>query len=148
MVLTHNHALFHTYLFCLSVVGVAGRWRGVGGSGCFPKHMHALLFLSLTHRVNRDHDGESPYPRVTTQSTASFWLLRGYFLFHSEVVKMHKHRGHGTVTHWPTSTKEKVFFPALINTRGKNKGKGKEGSVKEQKGRETRTIDLCKRGIR
>lgn len=92
-------------------------WRGVGGwvgdvSGCLPKHMHAPLFLSLTHRVNGDHDRESPYPYLR-QSTASFSLLRGYFLFHSEVVKMHKHHGYGTVTHWPTSTKEKVFFFCL-----------------------------------
>ena len=49
MVLTHNHALFHTYLFCLCC--------RVGGSGLSrqPKHMRALLFLALTRRVNKGH---------------------------------------------------------------------------------------------
>lgn len=51
MVLTHNHALFHTYLFCLSVVG-GGGGRDLNKQ---PKHMPALLFLTMDYRVNKGH---------------------------------------------------------------------------------------------
>lgn len=77
MVLTHNHALFHTYLCHLSVVG------GCRGSN---KQMRALLSLGLDPPSawligaadGRDkRDAELPYPCVTTESIASVLLWEG-----------------------------------------------------------------------
>lgn len=84
MVLPHNHALFHTYLFCLSVVGGRDLNRE-------HKHMHALFVSDL----------ELSYSCITTESITSVLLLGGFvlFFFHADIVKMHKHHGHGTVTH-------------------------------------------------
>ena len=145
---------YFTRIYSASVVGwAAAAWAGSLNtcvpfcSWPWPAGLIKATDRKKERTKGRKKDERLPHPCVTTESVASVLLLEGYlvlffFLFsHSEVVKMCKHHGHGTVTHWPTSTKEN--FVCLIkhtHTHTQTHTHTRKEQVRGEGGRE------CERG--
>lgn len=125
-------------------------WLGRGES---PTGSLNINLLSPAYVVNKDHRHRRlPYQQYAIKSLWNNWnecvIAWGKVcMFPLRYFQMH--HGRGTVTHWPTSEEEILFFPSLDKHTEAVKvlGKGRWCEIRGGRREKMRTIDLCKKSV-